>query len=82
MKENAIRTKSFDFAIDIVVLYKKLISGHKEYIMSRQLLKSGTSIGSNVREAEFAASKADFTNNNDDKLKKSKRNRLLVGTFI
>ncbi len=39
MKENTIRTKSFDFAIDVVVLYKKLVSGHKEYVMSRQLLK-------------------------------------------
>ena len=62
MKENAIRTKSFDFAIDVVVLYKKLVSGHKEYVMSRQLLKWGTSIEANVGDAKFAASKADFTN--------------------
>lgn len=62
MDKNIIKTKSFDFAIDIVHLYKELVSSHKEYVMSRQLLKSGTSIGANVREAEFAVSKPDFIN--------------------
>ncbi|MGB5819065.1 MAG: four helix bundle protein [Saonia sp.] len=62
MKDNIIETKSFDFALDIVYLYKQLVAGHKEFVMSRQLLKSGTSIGANVREAEFAASKSDFIN--------------------
>ena len=58
-KRNIIKEKSFDFAISIVNLYKELIS-KKEFVMSRQLLKAGTSIGANVREAEFAQSKADF----------------------
>lgn len=58
-KRNIIKDKSFDFAIEIVVLYKQL-TAEKEFVMSRQLLKSGTSIGANVREAEFAQSKADF----------------------
>lgn len=62
MKENVIKSKSFDFAVDIVYLYKGLITKDKEYVMSRQLLKSGTSIGANVREAEFAISKPDFIN--------------------
>ncbi|MEP5341686.1 MAG: four helix bundle protein [Algibacter sp.] len=60
MKDNIIKDKSFTFAVDIVNLYKELAYNKKEYVMSRQLLKSGTSIGANVREAEFAQSKADF----------------------
>lgn len=60
MKKNIIREKSFSFAIDIVKLYKFLSNTKNEYVMSRQLLKSGTSIGANVREAEFAQSKPDF----------------------
>ena len=60
MKQNIIKKKSFDFAIDVVNLYKELAYNKKEYVMSRQLLKSGTSIGANVREAEFAQSKPDF----------------------
>jgi len=62
MSRNVIKIKSFDFAVDIVYLYKELVSKHKEYVMSRQILKSGTSIGANVREAEFAISKPDFIN--------------------
>jgi four helix bundle protein len=62
VEKNVIKTKSFEFAVDIVHLYKELISNHKEYEMSRQLLKSGTSIGANVQEAEFAVSKPDFIN--------------------
>lgn len=58
-KKNIVKDKSFDFAVDIVNLYKKLVE-KKEFVMSRQLLKCGTSIGANIREAEFAQSKADF----------------------
>lgn len=60
MKSNIIKEKSFDFAVEIVNLYKDLAYQKKEFVMSRQLLKSGTSIGANVREAEFAQSKSDF----------------------
>lgn len=60
MKPNIIKDKSFDFAIDVVNLYKNLAYNKKEFVMSRQLLKSATSIGANIREAEFAQSKADF----------------------
>jgi len=62
VKPNIIKEKSFEFAVDVVNLYKDLANNKKEYVMSRQLLKSGTSIGANVREAEFAQSKADFIN--------------------
>lgn len=59
-KENIIKDKSFCFAVEIVNLYKNLSNKKNEYVMSRQLLKSGTSIGANVREAEFAQSKPYF----------------------
>tara|TARA_Y100000589_G_scaffold327901_1_gene370764 strand:+ start:5333 stop:5698 length:366 start_codon:yes stop_codon:yes gene_type:complete len=59
MKENIIATKSYNFAIKIVHLSKTLIT-NKEYVLSRQLLKSGTSIGANVEEAIGGISKKDF----------------------
>lgn len=59
MAENIIVVKSFDFAIQIIQLYKKLVE-EKEYIISKQLLRSGTSIGANVNESISAESKKDF----------------------
>lgn len=58
--ENVIVAKSFDFAVRIVNLYKHLTNEKKEYILSKQLLRSGTSIGANVSEAQKAQSTADF----------------------
>lgn len=60
MKENIIKKKSFEFAIRIVKLYKLLYSSRKETVLSNQLLRSGTSIGANIREAINAESTADF----------------------
>ncbi len=60
MSENIIVDKSFDFAVRIVNLYKYLNNKRKEHVLSKQLLRSGTSIGANVSEAERAQSKADF----------------------
>lgn len=57
--ENIIKDKSFKFAVRIVNFYKILIE-RKEYVMSKQLLRSGTSIGANIREAQNAQSNADF----------------------
>ena len=58
--ENVIEKKSFDFAIRIVKLYRYLCNNKKEYVLSKQLLRSDTSIGANVAEAQQAQSKADF----------------------
>jgi len=58
--ENIIESKSFKFAVRTVNLYKYLTAIKKEYILSKQLLRSGTSIGANVSEAQKAQSKADF----------------------
>ncbi|WP_316635747.1 four helix bundle protein [uncultured Flavobacterium sp.] len=60
MKNNIVKDKSFDFAIRIVKLYQYLSIEKKEFILSKQLLRSGTSIGAMVREAEHAESKNDF----------------------
>ncbi len=60
MKRNAVKEKSFSFAIDIIHFYKIISQERKEYVLSKQLLRSGTSIGANIREAEHAESKADF----------------------
>ena len=58
--ENIIENKSFDFAVRVVNMYKHLTVNKNEYILSKQLLKSGTSIGANVSEAQKAQSKAYF----------------------
>ena len=60
MRENVVKTKSLDFAIRIVQLNHVLISDKKEIVMSKQVLRSGTSVGAMIREAEHAESKPDF----------------------
>ncbi len=59
-KENIIVTKSKAFALRIIKMYKYLTTEKKEYIMSKQILRSGTSIGANVKEAIRGQSKVDF----------------------
>ena len=59
-KDNIILEKTFDFALNIIELYKKMTE-QKEYVLSKQILRSGTSIGANVEEATAAISKKDFT---------------------
>ena len=59
-KDNVIREKSFKYAVRVVNLFKTLTNERKEFIISKQLLRSGTSIGANVREALNAESDADF----------------------
>ena len=58
--ENIIEDKSFRFAIRIVNLYKYLCRTKKEFLLSKQLLRAGTSIGANVAESQQAQSRADF----------------------
>ena len=60
IKDNLIQEKSFAFAIRIVKAYQVLTVRNKEYILSKQLLRSGTSIGANIEEAVGAQSRADF----------------------
>lgn len=74
MKRNVIQEKSFSFALKIITLYKKLVSGN-EYVLSRQLLRSGTSIGANIEEAIAAQSRKDFLMKMFISLKESRETR-------
>ena len=58
--DNVIESKSFGFAVRIVKLCRNLQSDNKEFVLSKQLLRSGTSIGANVAESQQAQSRADF----------------------
>lgn len=60
MRENVVKNKSFDFAIRVVKLSQFLCDQQKEFVLSKQLLRSGTSVGAMVREAEHAETKKDF----------------------
>jgi len=60
MRENVLKTKTFSFSIRIVNCYKFLMQEKKEFVLSKQLLRSGTSVGAMVREAEHSESKPDF----------------------
>ena len=62
-KHNPLKDKSFAFAIRCINLYKHLVETKREFVFSKQLLRSGTSIGANIREAQNAESKADFIHN-------------------
>jgi len=60
MKENILSRKTFDFALRIVKLYKYMAAEHKGFVLSKQVLRSGTSIGANIEESIHAQSKMDF----------------------
>ena len=62
MKDSLIQIKSFAFAIRIVKFYKYLCEEKKEFVLSKQILRSGTSIGANAREGRNAQSNEDFVN--------------------
>lgn len=60
MEENTVKYKSYAFALSIIKAYKFLSSEQREFVLSKQLLRSGTAIGALIREAEHGESKADF----------------------
>lgn len=60
MKDNALIDKSIAFAVRIIRLQKYLVKNRKETIISKQIVRSGTSIGANINEANYGQSKADF----------------------
>jgi len=61
MKKNIVKEKSYAFALRIVQMYKVLSLERKEFVLSQQILRSGTSIGANVEEADAAISRAEFS---------------------
>jgi len=60
MSKNQVKDKSYELALAVIELYKHLVTDQREYVISKQLLRSGTSVGANIRESEYAESKADF----------------------
>ena len=70
-KENIIVGKSYSFALEIIKLYKQL-SEQKEYVLSKQILRSGTSIGANIHEAVSSESKKDFIHKTGIALKETR----------
>ncbi len=60
MKESVLKDKSYEFALRIVKLYKYIVAEKKEYVLSKQILRAGISIGANVEEGNQAQSKRDF----------------------
>jgi len=83
-KKNVVREKSFSFAIRIVKLYQYLCAEKREYVLARQVLKSGTSIGANIEEADSSISKKEFSNKISIAYKEAKEThywlRLLIAT--
>lgn len=77
-KNNIILDKSFDFALEIIKVYKYLIFQKKEYVMSKQLLKAGTSIGANCVEADSAQSHRDFIAKMSISLKEANETRYWI----
>jgi len=84
MKENIILDKTFNFAVRIVKLNQFLVQKKKEFVLSKQILRSGTSIGANVEEADGGVSRSDFSNKISIAYKESKEThywlRLLFAT--
>ncbi len=79
MDDRKIDERTFDFALLVVDVYKFLL-GKKEFVLSKQFLRAGTSIGANVSEAQAAQSRNDFISKNVDSFERSKRDSLLDST--
>lgn len=77
-EDNVIADKSYAFAIRIVKANEYLRKNHKEFIISKQLMRSGTSIGALVFESEFAQSKADFINKLNIALKEANETQYWI----
>ena len=78
MRESVIYDKTYQFAIRIVNAYRYLIETKKEFVLSKQLLRSGTSIGANVAEAKGAISVIRFLCQNIYSLQRNLRNQILA----
>jgi len=71
MSKNVVKDKSYAFALKIIKIYKELKLDQREFILSKQLLRSGTAIGALIMESELAQSKADFINKMNIALKEA-----------
>ena len=86
MRENLINQKAFDFAVETVLFCKILQEEKREYIISKQLLRSATSVGANLEEGQGAISRADFIHKNHISLKEARESkywlRLIIATNL
>ena len=82
MSDNIILDRSFEFAIRVVKLYKHLCDEKKEYVLSKQLLRSGTSIGANINEAQAGQSKADFIAKMSISSKEARESKYWINLLI
>lgn len=80
MKENIILELTFNFSLKIISLYK-ILSEQKEFVLSKQVLRSAASIGANVEEANAAQTKKDFIAKDVNSIKGSKGNKILASSF-
>ena len=78
-QDNPIENRSYQFALRIVKAYKYLTRQKDEYVLSKQMLRSGTSIGAMMREAKFAQSRADFINKASIALKEANETLYWIG---
>ena len=78
MKENVLLEKTFAFAIRVVKAYKYLVEEKKEFVLSKQFLRSGTSIGANAEESIGGQSKADFISKISIAYKESRETRYWI----
>ena len=81
MKENILKDKSFHFAVRMVRLYTYLKKQHGEYILSQQLIRSGTAVGAMIREAEHAESLKDFIHKLSIALKEANESKYWLDLF-
>ena len=77
MKENVVQKKSYEYALRLVSLYKGLVEKKKEYVLSKQLLRSGTAIGANIEEAIGGQSRKDFVSKFQLRIRKPAK--LIIG---
>jgi len=82
MKDNIVLDKSFKFAIRVVKLYKYLCNEKKEFVLSKQLLRCGTSIGANVNEAQAGQSRADFISKMSIASKEARESKYWIELLI
>ena len=80
-KDSLICEKSLNFAVRIIKFYKYLCEEKKEYVLSKQILRSGTSIGANIRESRNAQSNADFINKLNIALKEADETQYWLELF-
>lgn len=77
-----IKEKSFKFGVDIIKFYRQMVNENKDMVLSKQILRSGTSIGANVKEGVSAQSKKDFLNKMNIALKEANETEYWIELFI